>query len=189
MSDHIKIYHSVLDAAFCKEAIQRFDKDPRTKPDPQPDYSQREYLRLSDYPEWNKINDHLGHTMVKVTQKYFAPIPGLEDVAIPEWSDDGYVMSRYNKGDICAMHVDGQCPQPPINGLRIATLLFFLNTVDHGGETWFPMQKKKIKPTLGSAVMFPVSYTHPHSVLATLQKRYIIQTWIIDPQLVVNFRS
>ncbi|MEI8026937.1 MAG: 2OG-Fe(II) oxygenase [Pseudomonadota bacterium] len=189
MPGHIKTFKNALPAALCREAISLFEKDSRVKPDPQPDYSKRHFLKLTGTPGWQDIERRMQKHMDAVTQSYFAPIRGLEEIAIPEWSDDGLVMSRYNPGDICALHVDGQTAAPSGNGLRLATLLFFLNTVEKGGETWFPFQKTKVKPELGTAVMFPVSFTHPHEVLKTYEKRYIIQTWIIDPYLVVEPRS
>jgi hypothetical protein len=188
MSAHINCYKKALPPSLCEEAIALFEKDRRVKPDPQPDYSKRHFLKFSGLKEWQDLETRIQKYMDRVTQSYFAPIPGMEEISIPEWSDDGLVMSRYNPGDICALHVDGQSADPSGNGLRLATLLFFLNTVEKGGETWFPFQKKKIKPEQGAAVMFPISFTHPHEVLKTFETRYIIQTWIIDPYLVVQER-
>ena len=188
MPGHIKLYPNALSPSLCRDAIALFENDSRVKPDPQPDYSRRDFIKIPDDPNWNPLTKKLVRQMDRVTLQYFAPKLGLEDVAVPEWSDDGLVMSRYNVGDVCALHVDGQSSDPSGNGLRIATLLFFLNSVKKGGETFFPLQKMKIKPEEGTAVMFPVTFTHPHEVLKTFEKRYIIQTWIIDPYLVVNDR-
>ena len=61
----------------------------------------------------------------------------------------------------------------PYNGHRIATVIFFLNDVEEGGETYFPLQREKIKPVQGRVVIFPPDYMHPHEVLAPKTKRYI----------------
>jgi hypothetical protein len=84
------------------------------------------------------------------------------------------------------MHIDGQTTEEPHNGLRIATLLIYLNDVPEGGETCFPMQGVAVKPERGKAVMFPVGFTHPHSVVKATSKRYIVQTWITHPAFVVQ---
>lgn len=188
MPSHIKIFPNALSSSLCREAIALFEGDSRVAPDPQPDYSTRDFIKIPSEPKWAPLCTKLNRQMDRVTLKYFEPRSGLEAVAVPEWSDDGFVMSRYNIGDTCALHVDGQSSDPASNGFRIATLLFFLNSVKRGGETYFPLQKMKIKPEEGTAVMFPVTFTHPHEVLKTFEKRYIIQTWIIDPYLVVNHR-
>jgi hypothetical protein len=83
------------------------------------------------------------------------------------------------------MHIDGQTADDHHNTLRIATLLFYLNDVDDGGETYFPLQNLKVKPKTGRAVVFPVGFTHPHEVLKTESPRYILQTWITDPNFKV----
>lgn len=87
------------------------------------------------------------------------------------------------------MHDDAQTLVEPFNGLRYVTLLFYLNPVD-AGETHFPNQKVKVKPPKeGLAVVFSAMLTHPHEVLATPVDRFIFQTWITDPELLVTYRG
>ena len=185
MPQHIKVYDDILSPAFCEAAIARFDADKRVKPDPQPDYSTRKYLHLSRCVDWLSVGSELCRKSNELLSEYFARPDELMAATHHEWSDDGYVMARYDKGDACIMHVDGQCSVEPNNGLRLATVLYYLNDVPEGGETWFPLQDVKLRPARGRAVVFPVGFTHPHSVLATKSPRYIIQTWITDPNLFV----
>jgi len=102
--------------------------------------------------------------------------------------DDGYVMACYDEGAVCSLHADGQNAEPPFNGHRIATVLFYLSDVGEGGETHFPLQEVKVKPKKGRAVIFPPGYHHPHEVLPANSARYIAQTWITDAEMVVNSR-
>jgi hypothetical protein len=185
----IKIHEGVLDAAFCREVMARFDADARVQPDPQPDYSTRKYLNISTCADWGPINLKFARLVTRLVREYFARAPELAAATHEETSDDGFVVVRYDPGDAVIMHVDGQCSVPPNNGLRLATVLFYLNDVDDGGETWFPLQNVKVPPKEGRVVVFPVGFTHPHSVLATKQKRYIMQTWITDPSLLVFHRD
>ncbi len=189
MSQHIKILEKVLSPEFCRAVIERFDQDKRVEPDPQPDYSTRHYLNLSHCTDWKTVNRDVCMIVNKLVAEYFALPDEMAHGTYHEWSDDGYVMSRYDVGDTCILHVDGQCAVPPQNALRIATVLFYLNDVPSGGETYFPRQELKIKPVQGRAVLFPVGFTHPHEVLAAKTTRYIIQTWITDPYLVVHHRD
>ena len=57
-----------------------------------------------------------------------------------------------------------------------------------GGEIHFPLQNLSIKPEQGKAIIFPPGYFHPHQVLAPITKRYIVQTWITDAEMVINHR-
>lgn len=185
MPRYIKIFQNALPAEFCERLIAKFEADQNVQPDPQPDYSKRHFLNISVQKDWASINMELARYTDVLTKQYFA-LPEKYADAIPEdWFDDGYVLARYAKGDTCIFHADNQCATPPNNGLRLATQLFYLNTVESGGETFFPMQDVKIQPERGKAIMFPPGHTHPHEVLATGSTRYILQTWITDPDLVI----
>jgi hypothetical protein len=182
---HVKIFERALAPELCAKVIARFDADRRVKADPQPDYSTRRYLNISHCPDWLPLNTELCRAVNDLVAEYFRRPPELAHGTYHEWTDDGYVVACYKPGDTCIMHIDGQCAVPPQNALRIATLLFYLNDVETGGETRFPLQDLKIKPATGRAVMFPVGFTHPHDVLPATSVRYILQTWITDPNLVV----
>lgn len=189
MPQFIKVYENVLTPEFCQKVMAKFDQDERVTPDPQPDYSTRKYLNISECPEWMRINLEFSRIANRLVSAYFAREGDLEPATHYETSDDGYVVSRYDPGDAVIMHVDGQCSVFPHNGLRLATLLFYLNDVAEGGETNFPLQDIKVRPQQGKAIMFPVGFTHPHSVLPAKSGRYIMQTWITDPELLVLERS
>lgn len=188
-SDHIRVFENAFSADLCAKIIARFDQDPRVAPDPQPDYSKRTYLNISQCSDWLLINAQVCRILNELTAAYFQRPPELAHGTHHEWSDDGYVVARYAVGDTCIMHVDGQTPVAPQNGLRLATFLVYLNDVDSGGETAFPLQERTISPALGRAIIFPVGFTHPHAVLPAASPRYILQTWITDPDLVVGRRD
>lgn len=54
----------------------------------------------------------------------------------------------------------------------------YLNTVDVGGETFFPKQKVKVKAEKGKLVIFPAHFTHPHKGLKADQVKYIATGWL-----------
>jgi hypothetical protein len=64
-------------------------------------------------------------------------------------------------------------------GNRLLAWAVYLNDVEEGGETEFLYQHKRVKPTKGSLVMFPGSFTHLHRGNPPLSgSKYIITGWV-----------
>lgn len=62
--------------------------------------------------------------------------------------------------------------------VRIITYLFYLNDVEEGGETEF-LGSYKIKPEKGKMIIFPCSWTFPHSGKIPISNdKYIISGWL-----------
>jgi hypothetical protein len=61
---------------------------------------------------------------------------------------------------------------------RIITFLWYLNDVDEGGETEF-WGNYKIKPEAGKLILFPATWTFPHTGKMPLSNdKYIITGWL-----------
>lgn len=63
---------------------------------------------------------------------------------------------------------------------RVITYLWYLNTVDEGGQTavWTNI---KVKPEMGKLLLFPASWTFPHSGLMPISNdKYIITGWLYE---------
>jgi hypothetical protein len=184
MPQYIKTFDDALSQELCSQLIKKFDQDKRTQADPQPEYSKRHYIYTSDKADWANLNQEVSLVANELTEAYFYRPGRLRLTSPSDWFDDGWVMARYDSGDTCALHDDAQSSEPGNNGLRYATILFYLNDTE-GGETSFPMQEVQISPKRGRAIMFPAMLTHPHEVLRSEAKRYIYQTWIVDTELKV----
>lgn len=189
MARYVKRFENVLSPSLCEELIDRFERDPRVQADPQPDYSTRSYLNLSEAWDWRRQVQALTQIADPMIADFFRLPERYRAAEQKDWANDGWILARYRPGDACIFHDDAQNPIPPANGLRLATLIFFLNDVMEGGELFFPVQDLKISPRRGHAVIFPAQVTHPHEVLATKTSRYVVQTWITDPNLVVVHRD
>ena len=62
---------------------------------------------------------------------------------------------------------------------RYLALLFYLNEVEEGGETKFPLHGRLIKPKVGSVLIFPPTWEYPHSGLPTISgSKYIMSTYL-----------
>lgn len=73
-------------------------------------------------------------------------------------------------------HCEQDCPE---HSRRIAAYIVYLNDVEEGGETEFLYQLKRVKPTRGTVVIFPSSYTHFHRGNPPLSgTKYILTGWL-----------
>lgn len=62
---------------------------------------------------------------------------------------------------------------------RIITYLWYLNDVEEGGETEFWDGELKIKPEKGKLLLFPATWTFPHSgKMPISSNKYIITGWL-----------
>lgn len=64
---------------------------------------------------------------------------------------------------------------------RELTWMIYLNDIEDGGETEFMYQKRRIKPTKGTVVIFPAGMTHVHkgNLVMGDQDKYIVTGWYI----------
>ena len=62
---------------------------------------------------------------------------------------------------------------------RIMAYTLYLNDVDEGGETEFLYQRKRIRATQGTLVLWPAAYTHTHRGNPPLSNtKYIMTGWV-----------
>ena len=185
-SDFIEVFEHVLSPEYCQNTIEQLRSHESLEEDPQPDYSMRRYMNLSQNKNLNTLTMKFSQVANDLAQEYFQLPEGMEESQMDDWWDDGFIFAHYRPGDDLKLHVDGHSSEEGRNGLRLVTVLFFLNDIANGGELIFPMQERNVQPQQGSAVVFPVSFTHPHRVAACKSDRFIVQTWLTDTRFVVN---
>ena len=100
----------------------------------------------------------------------------------PNLYDSGYRLQKYNmeKG-YYRTHYDGAPWDPEPTCLRVLGAVMYLNTVERGGETAFPMHNLKIKARAGSVALFPANWTHPHqSRIPITNDKWIVSSFILS---------
>jgi hypothetical protein len=61
---------------------------------------------------------------------------------------------------------------------RVMAWMTYLNTVEEGGETYFPTQQAKIKPAKGLTLLWPADWTHLHQgCVAPNETKMIVTGW------------
>jgi len=186
MRSFIKIYENALDVKVCKDAIKRFEADPRKAPgltaygNIHPTKRSMD-LNISGKPEWNDIDLAIFQSLAKAVDKYNADCDFvLNWVNNVEHKDSGYLIQKYKKksDEGFDWHADNGMNTPTIQ--RFLTAIWYLNDVKKGGETEFKHHDIIIRPKAGSLLLFPPFFEYIHrGKNPTSNDKYIITTFMI----------
>lgn len=96
--------------------------------------------------------------------------------------DTGYQLQKYNKNSgFYREHCDGGAYTQYPMYQRVLGIVIYLNSVESGGGTRFPLQDYTVQPVQGRASAFPANFTHPH--IAEIPKsndKYICSTFAMS---------
>ena len=88
-------------------------------------------------------------------------------------TDSGYDLLRYHAGGFYTIHTDNYKDRP-----RTVSMSLMLSDDYEGGEFAFFDRETILKPSKGSAVVFPANFMYPHEIMPVLSgTRYSIITW------------
>ena len=118
------------------------------------------------------VNEYKNNTNFQLPtnfiNKYHMMMKYLKNDGLYEWHNDFHLLGT-SKGDIDDK--SGTC--------RILTYLFYLNTIDEGGETEF-IDGTKIKPEKGKLLIFPATWPYVHKGnMPVNSNKYIVTVWLL----------
>jgi len=95
-------------------------------------------------------------------------------------NDTGFQLQQYPQHyGFYRQHVDSMPAHWSSN--RVLGCIVYLNTVEVGGETEFPMHGTSVQPVAGRIVLFPATFTHPHAGRPALSgDKWIISTFVCN---------
>jgi hypothetical protein len=196
LTDFVRIYDNTISAKFCKRIINAFEEDedhhinstigiPRV-PDPEfrnaieMNCTKRAMDNSSQWPViMELLNKHASssfgrykHDLIK--NGYRAELL-FNTVTLEQWR-----MHRYDPGKhFYKEHIDA------IDGhtsKRMLMMLYYLNTVDEGGETLFESIGRQINPVEGRLAITPSWFGYPHSAIMPISNtKYMIKTYLHYP--------
>lgn len=155
-------------AKYIREECQKY-----IVPDAKPVYNRDgDTVDISNTPELKEVDSQLHDLMQKISSEI------LQFRYKPQFkaADDGYDFHRYNPGQGCYFHSDGEVDA---NLLRFASVILQLTTNEDGGELVFPAQNKTIKAEAGKLVIFPPYGMYGHYVTPSSTPRDVIVSWFI----------
>jgi hypothetical protein len=99
---------------------------------------------------------------------------------VPNLIDTGFRLQHYAKNyGYYREHIDGCIWGPVSSRTRIFGAVIYLNDIDSGGETHFPVQEQKVQAKAGRVALFPAAWTHPHAGMpAHSSDKWMISSFI-----------
>lgn len=186
----VYILENNLEEDFCKEIIERFDKDIRKE-------KGRVFnnkiilnvkntldLNITRLPDWNDIDKKLFYVLLENIKKY-EKILEKHNYVLPEsLISQGFQIQKYNKGvGEYKWHTDDlvanlELPNHSTQQMsRFITFIWYLNDVEVGGETKF--LDGMVKPKTGQFLFFPATWDQLHrGGLPESDNKYIITGWL-----------
>ena len=129
--------------------------------------------------KWKEIDNILTSELNTKVVEYIKELQLLNYLKyVHQIEDSGYKIQKYEKNKGFYKYHDDASINYKKNAYRIITFLWYLNTVDEGGETEF-LNKYKIKPEAGKLLLFPATWTYPHTgVMPISSDKYIATGWM-----------
>lgn len=200
MDPFIYIKNNTLTEKFCKNLIEKFEKDSKKVPGVT-DYSRETSdikkstdLCISHYDDWKKEDDILFSILSREYTNYLNHISNMNPAFLKYFSnyvngvqlnDCGYQIQRTTPGEYYDWHCDSDITAAiqydnytESRGLRVATYLWYLNDVEYDGETEF-IDGTKVKPETGKLLIFPATITYLHRGISPKKEtKYICTGWM-----------
>ena len=167
-TDFIGIYENIVDPSLCKKLIEFFEKS---------DFFPRNLSNVNDKQLCvedfrsnlaKEIREPLTYSFKQYVDKY------------PLLKKSNYINSltllqrTEPTGGYHDFHAENHGWN---NSSRSMAWMIYLNNVEEGGETEWLYQKKKVKPTIGTVVIWPGGYTHYHRGNPPMSTKYIVTGW------------
>lgn len=186
--DFIYTQPNQLTPQFCKNLIEVYETHPIAKkerlagsvgipdsPENRLDIKQSEDLNITTHREFYLEDRTLSIALKKLTQNYLDHIQSLNFAygvqLLLNYKDSGFQIQKTTPGGYYKWHHD------QIDDRRY-TYIFYLNDVNHKGETQFA-NGLKIKPEEGKGLIFPASWEYVHRGIAPKDEiKYLVTGWI-----------
>ncbi len=165
-----------LPSELCSNIIERFEIDDRKQPGAtnggvNPQMKNSLDLMISNLPEWEDVvhllDDRLKRNMMEYQEFLYDVLPNQFNI-LDTWHSSYQIQKsgyyRWHHDHITEYGRD-----------RILTFIWYLNTIEEGGETGFVY--KKIKPETGKFIFFPSTWDYVHCGFDAHNK-YIITGWM-----------
>jgi len=178
LSDLIEVYDDALEPNVCNFLIDFFESNPDLQEiinnDGKPNFTQlnlTENCKISE--EISNIHNYIISKVFEYKKKYYELI---DHRCFPEKHNfEQFRIKKYknNGEDFFDTHVDVLDYD---TARRFLSFMFYLNTVEQGGETSFT--DFRVSPKQGSLLVFPPLWMYPHKGEIPYQNKYILTGYL-----------
>lgn len=165
LTDLIRIYDDALDPDLCRRVIELFeaDADGRFRRRGQSTWIENIVTR-NPRPEWRDVEKAFVDNMV-LHLKDFACVPPARMLSRKiSGAFEHLKIKKYRAGETTAdyfpKHFDAFDHKTCV---RMVAFLWYLNTLEEGGDTVFPVLGSRIAPRTGRLVVFPPMWMYEHA--------------------------
>lgn len=178
LADLTRVYPGVLQPERCRELIAGFKCRTAHHVIHQGEGNAPRFTELNLTQRWHEGHDLAFAAILPVFEAYSRDL----DITAQQWpaemAFEELRMKRYwpSSGDEFPNHVD---VGDHASARRFLAALLYLNDVDEGGETDFPLWGQQIRPQAGSVLVFPPLWPWLHAGRCTInQPKYILSTYL-----------
>ena len=157
-------YPNVISEEFCKSILEKFN-DELLQQNLSEEYSPEGHLIDPKSEGWKEVFEIIQNLTDKKIKEYISPVA---HICPHKYEFSSISIRMYAPGQNVPLHFDEEISSD--GTAKHFICLIYLKTVLLGGELLFPLQKEIITPKAGLMVIFPTFFTHPHTVLPTVDE-------------------
>ena len=173
-TDFIGIYENIVDPSLCKKIIDLYENSDRWSCLPPADrtsnYVQDSQLVIDCFNK--ELSGGLMEDLKTCLYHYIDTYPLLNSCS---FISSTILMQKTKPSQ--GYHVFHAEDMAWNISSRTMAWMIYLNDVPEGGETEFLYQKKRFKPTEGTIMIWPATYTHMHRGNPPMSEKYIATGW------------
>lgn len=189
--EYIYVKQNSLSSEICDELIRLFENDLSSFVRPgatlnnnNTDIKKTFDLKLNannniyDNPMFVELNMNINNYFIIINNRYrHSNNRGI--VRLNNAADTGFQIQKYNRGEGYYKYHHDSAHSINKTQNRMIAFIWYLNTVDEGGETEFFNGRIKIKPEKGKLLLFPATWTYPHRGNMPISgDKYIVTGWL-----------
>ena len=172
------IYDNALSSEFCEDVVHRFENDQRQsrgkvgEGNYRPEFKGTTEIDFVDIRQgWVDVINTVNQSLMFYLRQYMEQ--WNEAFKTVEVHHEGFRMARYNPGE----HFDWHSDNIGDSYTRVLTAMWYLNSVEEGGETEYKWMGMSVRPKVGRLLICPVGWPFFHKGAAPVSgPKYTIIT-------------